>query len=1454
MDEIVELEKKTLFEISEIQMRRKKQHELKRTKKRKTSNTKSIKLQWKMRGYTNTRIKCIIKSRLDPNAMMSGWMRNKSFLSFYSDIYLPVKHFVHSNLVEANVLHSKMIEADASSKNAGSSEQANMIRFPPENQVEFVKTYGFEFRFFYGEVTNLFCSVFKKSLVIGNQGELVGLKMNLVISNEENLVYRKANINLSKKDKILFRQKTVKVEKDKKTKESLEAHNKLGMIAEGETQIPFSEIQSSVLSRFGNYARFRINDEFNPVHEEYSKGLTGLKSVFQKVIRSRLFFGHGWLYRTQDDSGSSQYVFQDLDGSFRLMETLKGCLRILFLFNSQTFFCQLSHKFALFDFEREKQPRALRFFSRFTAANPLFLRSMILYCSDMGNFPYIVMYSKKSGEQLRLTLLMLKNNQIFELFRVKDFYIDLKGATLHNFLIFEYKLILILETGIEVYYLNMLSPDAILLKKSEFADVGMQPILDKSVQLIRKFDTPGQDSQGFSRISLVMLVRKLDSIPSASVNSSDSTQRQEDQAKPQKGKLGVLVYDVHNPMISSFQSFIPLDSLFKRNRRGNIFTSQEEINSPIDLEDVLFFRKVPVIRERENQDKNPNPSGLAILVKVQDWKEPGPQGVQAGMDSNYLNKFSLKILFPIEPTLKLNLLKEKKSRGTQRIIQFMGVDGRASASVADKKSQSGGQKSDFLSELDPRFKLEADLFAHYQKKMQKKGEHSKDQKNGASIHKFKDSKFYQVSHSFINVLAFNNQIFSEWNKNWAFKEWKEMNTIVQSTRHTSGSVVPKKEQNSSEKQMLKEQVKDNDLQGSFENSLFQHILDEFLTPFWTSKTCENMNLQKHKTLKKKMKINPKLLFKTREFEEPEYRILKHALQEKNFIPNSFEIILDNQEESYLKLKPQDYIEGNILDVRLTVEFFPDNYHPLVSLVPVFDVHRRSSFPEKVSAHLFKQASKHRFSLTQGAEVGEYIIISKRGIHLISSSSITESLPTSNFFYGKAANLAVFSPESCLLRAVPKTNVVLCICFEESLDKMARRHAVEEVASDVEHKRKKSVSFFKLGTNRLNQPSFDHFISMLDRLDFDDLEFRDKKVLFYKKDKFGRLDIRGDFRVFDLMINWNQGSTFLSTDFRARSKSFFAKTAFKLDVLANDDQLQARVSYKNLDRYVTFELLYSESRGEAPLQKLQFFRVVNPKIVHHMTGNLNGAQLMVTPRIKNTDYLMVLFILSDLSVYSFEVNVNLFVMKPMMVEVSSRIQCKFFAAHTFDINSGFLKAAVLMNQGDLLVATQHQHDVTFALFDLLSTRHSKYLHIINQDYSRIFPKEYPKSQRVFENKILLGAFASLSNLEKDMPVNSVSVEVVFSDEIVEVHLVFDYILKIQKVPFRSELVFLHLLNNNEARTLPLDITQYKGGEEVAEQVRSGLQLVFLFAVSFLLGFFLLFSGHFESLLSTPAPSR
>ena len=160
MDEIVELEKKTLFEISEIQMRRKKQHELKRTKKRKTSNTKSIKLQWIMRGSTNTRIKCIIKSRLDPNAMMSGWMRNKRFLSFYSDIYLPVTHFVHSNLVEANVLHSKMIEADASSKNAGSSEEANMIRFPPENQYECVKTYGFEFRVFFGEVTNLFCSVF----------------------------------------------------------------------------------------------------------------------------------------------------------------------------------------------------------------------------------------------------------------------------------------------------------------------------------------------------------------------------------------------------------------------------------------------------------------------------------------------------------------------------------------------------------------------------------------------------------------------------------------------------------------------------------------------------------------------------------------------------------------------------------------------------------------------------------------------------------------------------------------------------------------------------------------------------------------------------------------------------------------------------------------------------------------------------------------------------------------------------------------------------------------------------------------------------------------------------------------------------------------------------------------------------------------------------------------------
>jgi hypothetical protein len=572
----------------------------------------------------------------------------------------------------------------------------------------------------------------------------------------------------------------------------------------------------------------------------------------------------------------------------------------------------------------------------------------------------------------------------------------------------------------------------------------------------------------------------------------------------------------------------------------------------------------------------------------------------------------------------------------------------------------------------------------------------------------------------------------------------------------------------------------------------------------------------------------------------DHKLIKDYLKSKNLIPHKLIELIKNERHIVLIFRPQEFVVGNILGIQLMMDYFPDNYNPLVTLISPFKILQRNRFAETVSSVFTMDRLKNQIEVYQGAETHQRIIINKKGVILIQKEKVIQSLPRSLLFFGSKGSLLGTKPENCLLKVIPQTNVLVFVCFKKSLDRMNRRFMSEEMNLKNHKKRKKKIFIFKMGSNQINKSSFQNLISLMYSVDFDDFEFKKNIIIFYKKDTFTHVNIYGDFQVFDFTFNYKNKMALFSTNYRFKIPSFNALMSLTFGVISPNDQVQVQIPYKILNHIISFQILYSKNKDKFNPNLMKVFRITNTKIVAHITKEFNKVKMGVY-KIGNAaeQSIIITLLLPDLSVYSFSFDAKVLLESQNTKDISPRVILSFYMSHIFEINLGTIMYFELFNNKNILVGLQHKNDVTFSMFDLTQDTMKVTVATINNNQSTPFYRHYPKYQRVFENKILLDVYVTPKTENQDFPTLSFDLYLIFSDEIMRVNLIFDYLLEIKKTPFRSDVVYFEMINRTQSVVLPLDISKYK--EEIKEQLllRDAFEVFVLFGLSGLLGFCLLF---------------
>ena len=1444
--------------------------------KKEPKKLKNISMNWVMEGQDKLVIKCFFKNDLQMMDLVPLYTSQQAFVSFYEVVYLPVSRFVSGGLIEANVLTPSLPILENKSLSGFNQKFMNkkLAEFKTKPPFQFVKSYSFEVRFFYGNITELFCGVFVDQLVLSHRGEIKAFNMNLLITNKENLSYLKESLNITDSDKIKFNPQLIEFEPEAGSGDEARAKESDSVLVNpvSGSSIAYSQIHRALYSGFNNYAELALNVNKNIKQEKYFSEAKGLRSVFQKLIKKRTLCKNGWLYRTEEEDGSTKYIYQGFDNSFRVFHQLDDCHRVVFLRDIGALFCQAETMLQLFDFQNSI-PKRLRFFYSFAGARQNFLNKMALYQGTTGNLPYIVFHSRKTTESLRVALLLMRTNSYFELSIKTEFEVRFDGHKLQKFFVCNHKLILVFWRKMEVYYLDTILSRPVLLKRNYFSEMDMTPIFEKPVHLISSLQVPGKSNIFSSNISIVFIAKKqrrrqaplmcvshplrqlkADRVCDArfedEFRSAYESGADEFGARPE---FGVLVYNVDKPMISSFESFIPLKSLFKENNKSNIQLSKEELAKPFDLENMLFFKKVEVIDRENEHDTKHNFSGLVILMKLKDWGQ-----VQTGQSKNnenlildltYLNKFSMKFIFPVEPTLKIDLVGQKIQNKTERILQFMAVP--AQEASADSRVQRESAETS-QQHVGKRVQIEKDLLSHYQRV----GEQTpKDKRWNGDIHLFRHKQFYQMSHFFVNKLSFNNQIRMQWNQKSNFNYLLRIVQNYQNAREDSRiedmqeiknlpglsmTGVDRVSNDEEIRRMVKNEPnileKITPEQPSQQESL-QTLLHNAITPFWgirrTEDPGENAKEQSPSVASRDNvadEDNDEVSMLTVQ----DYKKLKRFKILRELLPNQLETLFENKKQILLKIDMRQLVAGNILGTRLVMEFFPDNYHPLVTLTPIFQIVERLPFDDSTSKVLTKQMLRKGVGFFPSQNSNDMVLVTKYSVSLFNSNRMVESFPRSFLFYGSLDEILSTNLSNCLLKSIGGLNLLLQICFDHSLSSMDRRHSCEEVQSQSGQERTKKIYVFKFGQTRIAKGSLQKLIDLLYSIDFDDFEEKNNTLLFFKRDKHSGLNIIGDVHVYKLIVSHRELGLLIFANELTLIRNFFLKVKVFTDMVAHGDRFELMVPYKNIERTIRMQVRYFSPDDDPPCVGLTF-KIQNLRIISHINRDFNGSQVLLhTSKHKHRE-VQILFVLSDMTVYVFSFKFSDMNERFEEKDLSACVEVSYYLSSTHGIESSQLKSAEVFHSSNLFLAIQHRQDVSFSLIDFGSRSHSIRLSILNSNPHRFLSKVYPKFQRVFERKLLIGVISTSAFLDKSFPIDRIDLKILFSDEILRVYLGFEYILQVVKIPFRSNLLFLELSNHYESCVLPLDIAHYKSHAWNTQVQGNHVNLLILFVFSSVLGF-------------------
>ena len=1548
--------------------------------------------------------------------LVPGKTESQSFVSFYEPVYLSVKRFVKGNLIEANVLELESVsplKVDTSHQEPGLAN-SSVPKFGNFREFTYLKFYGFESRFYFGDIDGIFGYTFRDNLKFNDFGELKKMLFDTMIVNEDQLAYFKPSWQVTLRDAIQSAPtvnqlpKTLRTLSPKKQKEL-----DFEIVSEkGNVRVQFSSIRRSIFEMFNNYRALKVSDnDFSKRAHKFQGELTGLRPVFQKHIKSRVLCKQGWIYKTEKQERSF-YIYHGFDEKFRMLPELRHCKRVVYLGRTETLLCHVGSQLQLFNFQNENRaPNRLRFFyqDRKYGLDRDVLETLSLYQFNMGKFHYVTFHTRKPySTRLRLVFCNLGSEKYFELYQVRQIVLDLGNKLLQRFFIRHNRLVLVFKQSVEVYYLNVSLGKTILLKRNYYQDLNIFPDFEKDVLLVNSFSSPGSENRGSKEMALAFLAKQLpmivdhkgvgagdqkdsDERAKASVVTQNSTPEEtkaietnvvsrlksgnvfrkrqtgislktrlkvknlwklyylKHKEQKRRGELGLLIYNIQEASISSFKSFIPLRSLYKKNVKSSLLLDKKFMAKKLSMDDVMFFEPFHIIQKENSIDHLKQKSGLLLLLKVEDWakRDSSAQETAKGdsqrapsqdervlADSNYMNKYSLKILFPLEPTIKIDLISKKYSEKTDKLLQFMAVPGQGMQKMGGADNEINEESQAFKN----RERVEKNLEQHYKQQMEKMA----TKKKIDDLHRFKDDIYYQVSHRFVNKLSYNNMLFQVWSKigqiekvverlsnsqrdqsQSAIKETRDIieqhfdgyqdllkqkvhSQVVNSlksfpkyedSRRTAKSMwanLQKSINGTSQKtsnQILKNAIqeikkkaenkppKQESLMASFflDDSEFEkkslsmvtnrpesitrsvfgtEHLSEFviglgwlIKPFWSTNSrridadAETDFSQKTFGFNEQFKLSVK-----------DYQYLRSQMVMDHLIPDTFQQISDSSHTTVLKLDIDDYFKGNIMKVDLLMEFFPDNYHPLVRLTPFFKVVERHRFSNIVNDIITKQILKDGVSVFKGHGKDQFVVVSKKSINIFKNNTAIQTIPKTLLFFGNREDLSVYLKNWCLLRMLSGLNIIFHVCFEESLLSMDRRHSSEDI-DDSERRRKKVIFVHKFGHVKILQSSLASFINILMSIDFDDFVLWDQKLVFFKKDFYLNKLVTGDIHIRDFKIERNKRNELvILSNAQADLAGFYFKVAVEFGVLDKNDRLEVRIPHKNTENSLKLDIVYTKISDEHNQVSRSFFTIKNLVIISHINQNFEKVQLKIGAVSNASASLEILLVVPDQTVYVFSVPRRRLTRVTSFNDLIYDVAVCKFQSQTHGIDSGDIRFAEFIDSENLVVASRFRSDSAFSLFYFAGFEECSTLLKLNLHPNSYPKKKFAKFQKIFENKLLAAVFKDYLSYDMRSIFRFVRMQFVFSDEIIVADLAMDYILDINKSPFKSDLIFLRVSNHVNQLVLPLNIADYKKFDHKILKNENHSKLFFLFVFACTLGFGFINIDFIDSLLNRKKYSK
>lgn len=1398
--------------------------------------------------------------------------------SFYEEQYIPISEIAKMSFPDANVL--------------------NLRSSQPTTNFEIINSYSFEHNFFFGEIKNVFCSSQMKNFKLNNYGEIRSFKLDMLFQNDHFLVYSKSDIPIHSTQKI--NQQVFEKGKAEEEHTSKEKGNKRDKSKVEFSEIVIDRIRKSILSNFDqNKKQIKMKNKKKISLQEEG----GFKPIFQSKIDYETETREGILFTIIKDN-KYKVIYKNINSKFKNLKELEGCLSIVFLWINRTILCQNYSKLSLYDFSNENtEPQEVSL----VINDPIGLsfqfdgKTYFLDRENKGKFNKISFYYLTiTFLSVRFFDLISSNQNTLVYLWDATFNLEFKEYIIHY--IYNQKLIIIFKQSIEVYFLDFIRCKHILLKKHYWTEVGIFPMADKGFKLTYELSAPGIGfDQNKSRPSIVFLAKRIpvqkvpfynnpfykeistiqDQLVNVFLNRRSEFSFWKEVNKDifenesNDHDFGMVVFDINSDSLSSFKSFVSFSN-FSSSEPSNKNENENKVTN-INPKDIIFFNKF-LIYGRENYREKPI-IGVYFLQKLQDWKDnwrenqasPGSdlnkkhdniysdKNSKNLDDSKYLNKYSLKILFPVEPTIKIDLYDQKHEGHTQRIIQLMGIEGQqiCKNNSKNKKESSKAISEDISNQIVNVRKTVVDsVEAHYRNL---KHEFAKNMVlESIRLHSFNDGVYLQKNLSFSNKLNQINYIGNIWDKSGSIvkllniKKIGEENTPYQIRKKIKEQIL-KKEWTNKQKKLVTfkrelfmcsnlnrarhhgktwfESLDDNNVfydrkirrfqtnvknkkEMLLENSLQSSYFD-FIFNFW--------NYQANKDVKRnENKVKDSLgRVLSEEVTIQDIKILNDFLNYRNLLSKCLIKKSKLKKEVVYFISVDQLIEGNITDFDIELEYPPDNYHPPMTLRPLKHLSKQYPFDSIISSKLTDLSKSKKLTIKEGSSFDQFILITKEISVLFNQNNIKYSFPNNINLHLSKFEMNQYTYWNCKNKSIDGFSIIIRFCFEKN-------------NLNVSDGSKRSVRFIFLDDLYVNQddPELSKSFFALTKIVFDNFDSMDNLVYFYEEKIFTKKVLKGNYKIYKFEKIRQKKRIFIYPVEIFSTSNYFFHIKLLEDFFSVGDLLILTVPVQDKPYEFVMEIVYFIDTNFQKSKKFAKIKVTDSILTARLHSQSQVIKIDLHLLNNKDRSFAILISFPDQFVMMLKVRLSFF--GTVFVDIQDTVKYNFFKTNITGVKNCHLIFNKIVNPTYLVLGSQCRDDSVISILDF----GKKMKEFLLQDINFInlqFDVKFMHFQHFYENEVLL--FGSLGNEDIQITARGFYLELflVFANRAVVELFDLNLTIVLSKIPFNSNTVYLKLGNPFHSTVVPLDISKLK--KNVTEGL-SGVSVVsisLLFILSFFFGF-------------------